>query len=102
MQMFVLALSQVSMSSNPWPLHSKLIVLCTSALQGAATLVRAVQTFVDRRGVTVQAHEFGKSRLISAPLSRDESGDGTPSDGDLPPVVSSGAVVITPVQLVPV
>ncbi|BDA45073.1 probable zinc phosphodiesterase ELAC protein 2 [Coccomyxa sp. Obi] len=69
--------------------------------QGAATLVRAVQTFVDRRGVAVQAHEFGKPRLISAPQSRDLSSDGTPSNGGLPPVVSSGAVVITPVQLMP-
>lgn len=71
-------------------------------VQGVATLVRAVQTFVDRRGVAVQAREFGKPRLISAPPKQDASSGETPPDGGLPPIVSSGAVVITPVQLTPV
>lgn len=71
-------------------------------MQGVATLVRAVQTFVDRRGVTVQAREFGKPRLISAPPKQDARSGETAPDGGLPPVVSSGAVVITPVQLTPV
>ncbi|KAK9908066.1 hypothetical protein WJX75_002371 [Coccomyxa subellipsoidea] len=69
--------------------------------QGVATLVRAVQTFVDRRGVAVQAREFGKPRLISAPPKQDAGSGETPADGILPPLVSSGAVVITPVQLYP-
>ena len=71
-------------------------------VQGVATLVRAVQTFVDRRGVAVQAREFGKPRLISAPPKQDAGSGETPADGILPPLVSSGAVVITPVQLYPV
>lgn len=71
-------------------------------VQGVATLVRAVQTFVDRRGVAVQAREFGNPLLISAPPKQDAGSGETAPDGGLPPVVSSGAVVITPVQLTPV
>lgn len=71
-------------------------------MQGVGTLVRAVQTFVDRRGVAVQARVFGKPRLISASPKQDACAAGTPSNDGLPPIVSSGAVVITPVQLVPV
>jgi len=71
-------------------------------LQGVSTLVRAVQTFIDRRGVSVHAHEFGKAKLIQARPDQDAHVAEMPSDGGLPPIVESPAVVITPVQLMPV
>lgn len=50
----------------------------------------------------MHAHEFGKAKLINARPDQDAQAAGTPSDGGLPPVVESPAVVITPVQLLPV
>jgi hypothetical protein len=75
--------------------------------QGVDNVARAVQTFADRKGIDVQAHQFGGPRLIHlfGVVVPDEE-TSQPADGDpdrpLPPIVESDAVVITPVQLIPV
>lgn len=62
---------------------------------------------MDRKGISVHSHEFGGPRLIHLPgvaVPDEESSQlgGAHAERSLPPIVSSEAVVITPVQLTPV
>ena len=70
-------------------------------MQGAGTLVAALNTFIDTRAIAVGVHEFGqqKQRLIALP-KQDAAANGE-AQQQLQPVVANELVTITPVQLDP-